>query len=193
MLINPYLFLVATAGSTWNPSDKAATIVLSNSNMTAVVSANPSSESVRGTVGKSSGKSYFELYANSITKNEYLGIANSSYPIGGYYLGQDANGWGCTASGTKVNNSTFASTGVTFASGDVIGIALDMGAGKVWWSKNNVWFSGDPATGTSPLFTGLSGTIFPAVSEYASTAEITLRTTAAQQTYMPPSGFTAWG
>jgi len=43
--------------------------------------------------------------------------------------------------------------GATYTTNDIIGVALDADTGKIWFSKNNTWQTGDPNTGTSPAAT----------------------------------------
>ena len=50
--------------ATWNPSDKGTNITLSNGNLT-VAKGNAGWESVRATIGVSSGKWYWEVTANT--------------------------------------------------------------------------------------------------------------------------------
>jgi hypothetical protein len=68
-----------------------------------------------------------------------------------------ATAWAYRNDSKKQNGTTGAETwGNTFASGDIIGTALDMDNEKIWWSKNGVWQeSGDPAAGTNPAYSGV--------------------------------------
>ena len=62
------------------------------------------------------------------------------------------------ADGTKVSNNSYVSYGNTYAANDVIGMAVDLDNGKIWWSKNGTWqASGNPASGTNAAYTTLSG------------------------------------
>ena len=69
------------------------------------------------------------------------------------YVGNSATSWGYHNTGLKATNSTTAAYGATFASSDVIGVALDMDAGSITFYKNN--------TSQGVAYTGLSGTVFP--------------------------------
>jgi len=95
----------------------------------------------------------------------------------------------------KVHNNVYTDTSATKVSnGDVIGIAYDAGAGKMWASKNNTWMdSGDPAAGTNALFTNLSGTIAPAVQPPGGGVSTTNTANFGQRdfAYTPPTGFKA--
>ena len=58
-------------------------------------------------------------------------------------------------SGGSSNTTNYGDT--WRSNGDIIGCALDMDNGKVWWSKNGTWQnSGDPAAGTNAAFTDLN-------------------------------------
>ncbi len=71
--------------------------------------------------------------------------------------------------GIKANNGASASYGSTWTANDVIGIAIDIDAGKVWFAKNNTWqSSGDPAVGTNAAYTNLSGAIGIAINDQGS-------------------------
>ena len=99
----------------------------------------------------------------------------------------------------RSNNTTavagYISGGIT--GGDVVQVAYDAGAGKLWLGKNNTWGSnggaGNPAAGTNAGITGLSGEFIPVV-EYASDAGLVSATLNSGQrpfAYTAPSGFKA--
>src|SRR5262249_3615323 len=48
-----------------------------------------------------------------------------------------------------------AAYGAAYGVGDTIGVALDAGAGAIWFSKNGVW-QGSPSSGLGAARTGLS-------------------------------------
>src|SRR6266566_3325751 len=85
--------------TTWNPSDKNASITLSNGNLTASVTTS-SAKGVRSTTSRHTGKWYFRFLIVTIpagTPNAWdAGIANSSWPLTDF-VGQDANSYGCLA------------------------------------------------------------------------------------------------
>jgi hypothetical protein len=89
--------------------------------------------------------------------------------------------------------------GVTpkFGSGDRIGIAVDAATRKVWFSKNGVWLTGDPATGVNPL--AIVGGTLPLY--YEASSYVCNTTTAARhvvyprgsgQQYAAPAGFSPY-
>ena len=68
------------------------------------------------------------------------------------------------------------------------------GGGKVWFSLNGTWTQGDPATDTSPEGTLAAGSTYrPGIAvESGAHLTATLRTTLAEFSTAPPSGFTSW-
>lgn len=180
--------------TTWDPLAIGTGMTLSNGSLTVQASSSVTYTTARATTGKSAGKWYFETNLDAAYTNAEVGVSNSSANLNSY-LGADANSWGYQMDGAISHNNSFPSSGITYTTGDVIGIAIDFGAGQLWLSKNGAWISGDPSTGTSPSFTGVIGTLFPAVSVRNNTTlgQWTGRFSAAQQTYAAPSGFTSWG
>ena len=100
---------------------------------------------------------------------------------------------------------TFTSSGFTIGYNitttpvvnDVMALAIDFTAGKIWIAKNGVWYgSSDPATGTLPAMTFIPATVgalFPAMCLYSATdGAWTLQAGAASQKYAPPASFSAW-
>jgi hypothetical protein len=110
-------------------------------------------------------------------------IGNSTTAVGYYQF-----------SGNVYYNGNPTAYGATWATNDVIGVAI--GGGKVWFSKNGVWQnSGDPAAGTNPARSGLTGNKFPMVGLNSSSPvdKVYSKFKTADFTYSPPSGFSPWG
>ncbi len=173
----------------WSPSDKSAGMVLSNGNRTTDGS---DGGVVRATVGKSSGKWYWEITPQAGPERD-VGIANSTHTLA-TYCGGTANSWAYYGGdGNKYTNGGGAGYGATFGAGDVIMFALDMDNGKVWFGKNGTWqASGNPAAGTNAAFTGLTGTIYPCIGGGDNGVAIA-NFGASAFTYTLPSGFSAIG
>ena len=182
----------------WNPSDKAASLTLTNLDKTVTkASSNQVFAAVRS-LSAQSDKRYAEVSLNIGTLGPYItiGLASSSMPLSAA-VGGDVYGWSYyQETGQKYTNNTLSTFGATYANGDIIGVAYDAAGGKVWFSKNNIWqASGDPSAGTNPAFSGLASGLFLAVSLYWSDApaqQITGRFVSSDMTYSPPSGFAAW-
>jgi len=166
--------------ATWNPADKGAGMTLSGSNLTATVG---TPAMVRSTIGKSSGKWYWEVTRGSGSSDNVIGIANSSAGLTSY-VGSDANGWGYIgSSGQKTNNASAAAFGASYTTGDIIGVALDMDTGQVTMYKNN--------TSQGIMYTGLTGTIYAAFGTGNSGDNVTANFGATALTYSPPGGYNA--
>lgn len=165
--------------ATWNPGDKNSGIVLSNGNLTATCPSG--ANTVRATIGKNSGKWYWE-YTQNTTSIE-PGIANNSASLD-YYLGGTANGWMYYNLGQKYTNYIATAYGASYNSTDVLGVALDMDNGTVSFLKNNI-FQGI-------AYTGLTGAIYPATgSDGGGGVAATANFGASPLTYAPPNG-TFW-
>jgi SPRY domain len=151
--------------ATWNPDDKTAGVTLSGGNLVAEDLINGM---VRATVAKDTGKWYWEyeitfagfsaadaLIFGTATETEMLcascvgiyghGIGN--YNDDGTILTYKQHGGGTTNYGSE------------FASGDVIGIALDLDTGTIEFFINGV--------SQGIAFTGITGTFCPAVCAYS--------------------------
>jgi hypothetical protein len=130
-----YAYLVQYAY--WNPVDKGANVTLSGGNLGSTVTT--AGGIVRSTVGKGSGKWYWETIAGSNSNS--TGIANASAVLSAYPTGEP-NCWtyygGAYGASGVWNNGVQILTCATFTSGDVIGIALDASAGTCQFFKNNV-------------------------------------------------------
>jgi len=182
--------------TTWNPSDKSTTITLSNGDLTATANVS-ASYWVRATTSMSSGKLYWEVEIDWQYQGNQVGIGNASAGLDSH-LGADANSWCYESQGSKRHNNSGVSTGFdSFTTGDIIGVALDLDSGKVWFAKNNSWQdSGDPANGTGEAYSGISGSIFPMSQCKGKPGGAgdsqTIIPDSGSQTYSPPSGFTAW-
>lgn len=178
----------ASAGNyaTMNPLDigssGAPTITQANLNVATPVSGFGNS---RSTIGVSSGKWYWEVTAVSATNNVYMiGVSNSSATMTNYF-GSDANGWGYFGNnGQKYNSGSGTAYGATYTANDVIGVALDMNAGTLTFYKNG--------TSQGTAFTGLTGTLFPAISDGNGTTDsATMNVNFGQRpfSYSAPSGY----
>lgn len=180
--------------TSWDSAALGTGWALSNGDLTATGTAN-NNKSIRAKTGKSTGKHYWEVTWVSRSNASWvarIGIANSSSNLEAL-LAEDANGWAYYAnSGNKVNNGSSTAYGSAYTVGDVIGVALDLDNGKLWFSKNGVWqASGDPAAGTNPAYTGLSGTLMPALGHTGAVSgnDVYTINVGPSFTYSAPSGF----
>lgn len=175
-------------------SVKSADIVLSNGFNTAGKSGG--SGSWRGVLGNGalSGPIYFEISITSLNGLYWFGIGNNSSAVNeSPATGGAGTAYLYSSDGYKGDGSSATSIGTTYGAGDIVGIAFDPSAGKIWFAKNNTWVSsGNPSAGTNAVFSGISGNYMPlaAMSGTAGSTSVTIAD-AANQTYSPPSGFTA--
>ena len=107
------------------------------------------------TLGASSGKWYSEFKIT--TDTSYLGMGVGNLDKGNInaisYLGDSTNGVvlhpGANGLYYNATNPSFT-TGTTFANGDIIGIALDIDNGFIYWHKNGTYMnSGVPTSGAT--------------------------------------------
>ena len=114
----------------------------SNGNLTVAIA---SSKSTASTLGAGTGKFYFETKINTVGST-YLGICSERN------TGTDFSSWRPLTESALVNitgtiynagGSSGAKGLTSLADNDIIGCAFDVDNGKVWWSKNGQWYSGD--------------------------------------------------
>jgi hypothetical protein len=166
----------------------------------------------QSTFGVTTGKWYFEVthggsggVGDGNDNEAIIGVVNlNSSPnvaSGDSVPGQiyTNNGAGYYRSGSVLaTGATVNSSGNSYTTNDVIGVALDLTNLRVWFSKNGVWQgtgSPDPATNTSPNVSGLSssGVYVPSVANYASSnvrwTDFIANFGQRPFAYTPPSGF----
>ena len=138
------------------------------------------------TIGVSSGKWYFEF----ITDTNPITVCNSTFGVS-YNPGEDArnnwhagqlntHNWGYNLGDGKIYyNNTVATYGATFATSDILGMAVDLDNHKIYWSKNNTWQnSGDPtsgSTGTGAFSLDTGQTYFVTAGDVNSSPQATIQ------------------
>jgi hypothetical protein len=192
--------------ATWDPTEAALRgYTLTDNDMTAVKGATASWKALRVTEGKASGKHYVELRCAIDGTSAFMqfGFANAGFDSASY-LGSGATSIGVQPDGSVNNSAAFtvvnapSLTPGNQVTGKIYGFHLDMDAGKAWLSNDNAFAaSGDPATGANPWITfdpAVTGALFLAIGQFGGDAgSWTLKAAAADQTYAPDAGFTAWG
>ena len=168
--------------ATWNPADKNAAITLSNGNLTATSTA-ALNQGIRSTIGKSSGKWYWEVTGAFAGNWMGVGVADTAAALTNW-IGIDGHGTQLSSSGNTWFNSV-AGAGTTFVSGDVIGVALDMDARTLSFYKNNVL----QATLSSARLP--TGTLYAAFSSETQVVAATVNFGATPFVYSPPAGYNA--
>lgn len=168
-----------------NPVDQISTTV-TNGNLQAVSSAGDT-PTIRGTIGVSSGKYYWEVLYSAGTNNaSHIGVADALATIS-TTNSIGANSWNYSGfNGSKWNNGTSTAYGASYTTGDVIGVALDMDAGTLTFYKNN--------TSQGTAFTGLTGkTLTANLGNGTGGGTQTYQANFGQRpfAYTPPTGFKA--
>jgi hypothetical protein len=137
----------------------------------------------------SSGKWYCELVRTS-GSGARLGVVN----VNGLNesLGNGANGWCFLDDGRVFYNGSASSYGSAIATNDIFMIALDIGAGKVWYGNNGTWFaSGNPATGANASQSFTAGQTITFAVATGGACAFTSNWGARPFAYTAPSGFKA--
>ena len=150
-----------------------------------------SSEQFRAaTIPVSSGKWYFEIvqvYGSDFGPGVWAYPLTS--PSSNFYQNEN---YRYNSNGGVYDESAKITDYSTFTLGDIIGTALDMDNGKVYFSKNGTWQnSGDPAAGTNPAATGLTGTWVFGASTNGNDTILKANFGATAFAYNAPSGFEA--
>lgn len=179
------------AGATSNYAANPTFWTASNSSRTVTMNAVANVPMcVRGTTAKTSGKWYFEVaYAitGTTTTNIDFGVISSAASMTDNY--QTGSGKGDM---TARNNGQVFSDGVanfiastgTWANGDVIGLACDVGTNVQVYRNNTLLTTVTLATASIKPYM--------AFETVPTTVAGTLNTSAAQCSFAPPSGYANW-
>jgi hypothetical protein len=133
-------------------SDLGVDIVKSENNLLAL--SGTSIEVARATQSLTR-ETYWEAGVESIYGDVRIGIAKSTSSLSAA-LGTDANSWVYRQDGQKVNNGVASAYGATFTTADIIGVNYVPSTGALTFYKNGI--------SQGLAFTGITGTVFPAVS-----------------------------
>lgn len=179
-----------------NPLSNAG-LTLNNGNLDVTSSGSNYAEAL-GTIGVLTGKWYWE--ATCTTLGMVVGVSNHSMGLTSSTLGNHpVNGYSTAASGSYaagevVPEGNFAGTIYTaITAGQVLGVAIDVDASKVWFSINGTWInSGNPATGTNAVLTALSivGTPwYPSICRMSGAGAVSFNFGQRPFAYTAPTGF----
>ena len=156
--------------------DVAGGYTIINGNLSITGNTGDAWRSLPATFGVSSGKYYYECKIKSFNIGLHLGIIDySQVPNSNAYAYQYSRAYMYKDDGNKANNNSSTSYGNSFTTNDIIGVALDLDNGKIYFSKNgNYQNSGDPtsgATGTGSAFDITSGYDYTPVFSTNNTAD----------------------
>lgn len=179
--------------ATWNTTGLVST-TLSKGNVVANANSNTNTPQAFGGAGYTSGKFYIECTSVTAVNGYAVGVANSSQSN---FLGINNNGAGFYAGSNQFSDFATAGPG-TFTNGDILGMAVDYTAKKMWIRKNGgTWFPGagaDPATGTGGFsFSLVTGTLFPII-KLGAPSSTTVSANFGRQTFgaTAPSGYSGY-
>lgn len=174
MLANITIFGSKNSGgntyATWNSADKAANISLSGGDLT-VTRGGAGPAGVRATIGKATGKWQFEVKCISTTGvfDIFFGLANTTASLTAL-PGNDANGWALALDDGGYyhsGNLGFASGGFVAAVNDVFTLYWDADAATMSIKRNGTVLT------PNPLFSTLSGTLYPIICTQNDTTVLT--------------------
>lgn len=187
--------------TTFDPANTGVALTLSNGNLTAS-SAGTTTNWTRSVSGHTTGKFYAEWTITSLvggTDINPVGIVNSS-EVQTNYIGNSINSAGLWNGDTNVYiNSASAGTSVNYASGNLVGMAVDIGGSLIWFriSGGNWNASGtaNPATGVgginiSTITSGSPNIYASCCCNQASTISINFGGSA--YSFTAPVGFGNW-
>lgn len=182
--MTPTITPTTSAGSFYGIFDSNSTnsdnTTLTNSNMTATFQYTNSWANARCNIRKTSGKYYFGYQIQQRGLQNAVGICAANFNLSNV-LGTGKS-WAVRSDGYIYANGVLTYNDIlyqrTLITPYVIGVAIDLDTGALWFSANGVWISGDPTTNSQPLFTGVKGNIYPVAGALTdvSPAVINLRT-----------------
>ncbi len=176
----------------WGP-DFTSGVTLSSSNTIAQFDTG-NLRGVRGITTHRSGvgKFYLEIsVGGSVNSSVAVGLTSANSPVDDVGLNAAGHRMILASTGVRTGN---ISTGLSYVSGDTIGIAYDAVTPNIWLKKNNGAWSGDPVAGTGGI--AATTTLWPlsplAGASTGTAVSFRLRDTADALLYAPPSGYVAW-
>lgn len=196
--------------STWDPNwSIPGTVNYSTSNLD-ISSNSASTTNVRSSIGRASGKYYFEIKAtagDAANNSGGLGIMDENLPNSVGYIGINSGatsvsgmsfgyGGGSTLlyfmnwpGATQPSGNPPAEARVV--AGTVFMFALDMDGKHVYCGQNGTWHNGgNPSAGTGPAVSGLTGTVYAGVTFYGNSVnKFTANFGQAAFVYTPPAGY----
>ena len=141
-------------------SNTSTGFTFANANLSATFSSS-NWETIQGSQGINKGKWYYEVKASGLSSGymmvgwtsvnfmnqsptNYVGHGHSEPSYALHY------GDGGVYYSTSSANTQDSSYGVTYTNNDIIGCAIDIDNGKLYWSKNGTWMnSGVPTSGST--------------------------------------------
>jgi hypothetical protein len=186
----------APARVTWDSANTASILSLSPGALEASTSVQQQRGSTRATLPRCSGKWYWEVtiedYFHDGRSDAVIGVGTAAAPLSGQYIGATADSWAYFPANTEWMHNVVAGNGYAYdygtpsKVGDVIGVALDLDAGTLTFTKNGVaqGFPFKDLPRGVPLYPmlGAADMYFGASARFS-----------APFAYAPPAGFAAYG
>ena len=198
--------------ATLDPLNADALWTFSEGNKRCSVSGSAGGDNTRSTIVMDSGKWYWEILITSVgggtAKDVEVGVclpsSVRSVADGNQGLGSNlVVGWSYhSETGKTYHNGTAATYGSAYGDGAVIGVALDLDAGAIYFSLDNAWQNSaseaeiEAGTTTNAAYANLTDSYHAAVAYSAAGArecDMTMRFDHASITGDAPSGFLALG
>jgi len=182
----------------FNPKTTAGRLVLSSSRLTvSATSGAPMGNVMTFTdLYVSTGKWYCELTFNaSVNDSMLFGVCEAGHSVEAESWPGDTGGsYGLYSNdGETYNDGNNTAYGVAVGEDETMMMALNMPDGEIFWGSEGTWFnSGDPAAGTNPAYTGLSGDLYIAVSLLEYLDIVTLNVGGSPFQHTIPTGFKRW-
>ena len=158
--------------ATLNPLDSSLGSNLTNGNLDAAGSSSWSAGHVRGTIGMTSGKYYWEVTRTGGSGgNAFIGFGNKAYSLTESFGSTPANSWLFNfGNGTEIVQPNGAGSGYFSGSGmgngDTVGIALDMDNQTAVFYKNGTAGASISLSSTKTASTDNITELFPIVGVY---------------------------
>jgi hypothetical protein len=185
----------------------SVTLGYSNGNATGTlfVAASGSTGSIK-TNPTITGKTYIEIVIGAYVGDIGFGLIDISKPYSTSAFWAPTNlifamcgkVAGCGNSVGLYNDGTSTPNGAyAVAQNDVIGIAFDSVASKMWFRKNGTWIQGDPVAGTSPSITPPASSYRYIATWYScnsggNTMRYDIRVMNSEFRDAPPTGYTSY-
>lgn len=182
------------AGTWWNPSDKNADIVLTNSNKTAENVNVSVARSVRSVTHHAAGKWYVEFEFLGADPGKSIGLARADFGLGDEVGNSGSLGFQLYSVGVVGNDGNFDVNGIAPDNTHIVGLAWDRDNNTAYLSVDGTFVVGDPVAGTGGVVALASQLNYVCGSANVSSAnKITIRTDVSEMDFTPPTGYSAWG
>lgn len=178
----------------FDPANTSTLVTLSENNARMTSSATDRGSRSVQSKQPATGSYYFEVVALTVNGGTCIGVGNQLASVDDWVGSQDRTlGINAGAGDVFFAGENIGSPGVgAIAAGDVIGVCLNRSVGKVWFSRNGAFGSGQNAVANTGGFSSPGGDLYAMVSNSAG-GSARLRTIASQFSYAAPSGYAAWG